>query len=157
MKDVLETLQKLPPKCAAIVFGQPRTILRGANQMGMFVGDQHTVDQWNLSQGISPEQVQAMIVGVTLGWDKDGADPDTHAADLGNRPGPFDYTYVGTVDVRITVSAPTEAVAAQKAQAEREQLIIHMIGRGYCDDEGPITGFAAGDTFDLVESTDPQT
>jgi hypothetical protein len=155
MRDVLETLKKLPPACAAVINGQAVIIRRGAPEPGEALGiGKDQVDQRNAKLGVTPQQVQAMIVGVTLGWDKDGADPDTHAEDYDSSPGPFTYEYLGEIEVTIRVTAPTEEAAFDLAKGRlrdlREQLDLR---NPYPSSLG---GFGISETLDLLETDDPK-
>lgn len=149
MKDVLATLQKLPPKCAAVIEGQAVFIRRGALDTAPAHIPTDQVGVWNQGHGITRQQAQAMVVGATLGWDKDGADPDTHAADLGSEPGPFLFTFAATIVVELKVSAFTEEQATEAGNSLARDVIETVDG---LDPE--ITG-ASFDSLDLIESTAP--
>lgn len=143
MKDVLETLKKLPPLCYAVMGDEVVQIRRGAVVPTPAFGCAHnTVDSANAALGVTPQQVQAMLVGVTLGWDMDGADPDTHAKDLGSEPGPYLYDFVGTVEVRVQVGAHTEEQALKDAR----EAILGMSWSG----QWSLTH------IDLIDTTDPK-
>lgn len=153
MRDVLENLKKLPPKCWAVVEGNPVCIFRGTREPTPAFVATDQVDQLNLKHGVSPQQVQAMIVGVTLGWDKDGADPDTHAEDLGEKPGPFFYEFLGLVEVKIAISAHADQEARRIADDTVSNLASTL--NDEVNDWPRITAFAVGDTLDLIETDDP--
>jgi hypothetical protein len=79
MTDVLATLQKLPELCAALhpSDGSKIVIRRGVP------GYTHAhpridVDEFNREEGVTPAQVEAMLVGSLFGWHVPGADPDKY-------------------------------------------------------------------------------
>jgi hypothetical protein len=156
LRDVLENLQKLPPRCAAVIGGRAVFIRRGAGSVPADVLSPTTVDQWNSLNGVTPQQVQAMIVGATLGWDRDGADPETHneVLDVEAPVGPFEYEYATEITVVIRpVGYHTEEQAAAAAKSALETL---------CDclnENSPVavvTDFGPGDTLDLTYTNDPR-
>ena len=155
MRDVLENLKKLPPKCAAVMNGRPVIIHRGSQHLGCWVGGKDQVDQYNARNGISPQQVQAMIVGVTMGWDKDGADPDTHHDTLSpeDPQGPFSYEFQAEITVTIKpVGYHTLDQATHAARAVLSTLCDQL------NENSPVAvaeGFAPSDTLDLVDTDDP--
>lgn len=149
MLDVLETLRKLPPECLAVHNGEVFKIRRGAQGLRAFPHPKDQVDQWNHGHGVSPQQVQAMIVGATLGWDMDGADPDTHAEDLDEKPGPFTYDFVVVLAHTMQIEAPTLEEATKKARTKSENLcdqICFDLGRG---------ANTSVENIDLIETDDP--
>ena len=145
MKDVLEVLQKLPAACLVIQDGEVRQSRRGVKGSAPFPYLTRQVDQWNHNMGVSPQQVQAMLVGSSLGWHMDGADPDTHAEDLGEETGPFTYEWIGTVTISVSVVAHTEEQALNKARA----FILD------CPNDVLWEGRWALQELDLVETDDP--
>jgi hypothetical protein len=156
MRDVLETLAKLPEKCAAVIEDQSVFIRRGAPEpsaTGLIAKDH--VDQWNAANGVSPAQVQAMIVGVTLGWDKDGADPDTHAEGFSEPTGPFVYEFQAEFTTSVKVNAHTEAAAAELARNR-----LFEVAGDLNEDVIPIyvdlSTVGVSDTIDLVDTNDPR-
>lgn len=141
MPDVLATLQKLPAKCAAVIDGQAVFILRGAGYGPSFIGTDQ-VDQWNQRNGVNPQQVQAMVVGATLGWDRSGADPDTHTEE----PGETWFDIYITVSVAIQIPAHTEEQALAEGRKRAEDLadrITFDIGS---------YGIAHVDNIDIIET-----
>jgi hypothetical protein len=76
MTDVLKTLEKLPPMCAARngVDG-PVLLKRGVAGFWRACPDLD-VDAFNSRHNVTPAQVQAMEIGSMFGWDAPGADPD---------------------------------------------------------------------------------
>lgn len=78
MKDALANLQKLPPKCAAVVEGQAVFINRGAREIAPAFMPTDQVEQWNRTNDVTTAHLRAMEVGLALGWDADGADPDSY-------------------------------------------------------------------------------
>jgi len=154
VKDVLENLAKLPEQCAVVLEGRSMWIFRGGREAHVAINmPTDTVDQWNARRGITPAQVKAMIVGVTLGWDMDGADPDTHAeateeSKVGS--GPFTYEYDTSIDVVVTVEAMNEQLAVEAA---REKL------RNYLSEDRDWPSVRIGSDINelyLLESTDPR-
>jgi hypothetical protein len=73
MNDILEILQTLPPTCAAFIDGKPVLIRRGAREALPTFDDPNV---YNTKHGISPEQVERMITGVVLGWEKLAPEPE---------------------------------------------------------------------------------
>ena len=154
MKDVLENLAKLPPECAALIGGRKVYIRRGARDP-IPLSTPITVDEWNTQKGVSDAQKQAMIVGVTLGWDMDGADPDTHAADaekLGDEF--FTYRYQSEIAVEIVIEAKSEQLAAEEARMRLGEVIEWLEAGDPIP--GQVGGYAASDTLDLAETDDPR-
>jgi hypothetical protein len=155
MRDVLENLAKLPPACAAMMAGRKVHITRGARNP-IPLSTPVTIDQWNAQHGVTEAQVKAMIVGVTLGWEMDGADPDTHAAasDDAEIGGPFEYTYQAEICVNIVIEARSEELAAQEAKM-RLQEVCDWLESGD-PIPGQVVGYSPSDTLDLVETDDPR-
>lgn len=149
MPDALDHLAKLPPRCAANIEGSAVMIVRGANKtMPAFLAGS-SVEKWNQDHGVTPEQVQAMLVGVTLGWDMEGADPDTHAADLGSpeHVGPFGYRFMATVLMEVTMVGPTIGTAEAAARLSITEVLNRQL-QGYPHEiEFPL---------DLIETDDPR-
>lgn len=143
MRDVLDTLAKLPPRCAAVVEGQAVFINRGVSRLSPAFLGRSTVDQWNARHGVTPEQAKAMLVGVTLGWDFDGADPDTYAPS--EHIGPFTYEFLATFVVPITLKAQTLGHGEMQAKAIALRLLTGLPEGSDC--EFPL---------DLLETDDPR-
>lgn len=156
MKDVLANLAKLPPECAATIAGRKVYIRRGARDP-IPLSTPITVDQWNAQKGVTEAQVAAMIVGVTLGWDMDGADPDTHADATGDQSvgdGPFDYRYQAEITLEITpLGYRTEELAAKGAQ-EALTALVDLLNEN--SPVGVIFNYGVSDTLTLVETNDPR-
>ena len=77
MTDVLTTLAKLPPMCAArdLVTNKPILIQRGV--LGYWPAPESLdIDAINARWNITPAQVKAMLAGSMFGWDAPLADPD---------------------------------------------------------------------------------
>lgn len=156
MRDALTSMSKLPEKCAAVMNDQAVYILRGARDPAPAIGlSTNAVDLWNQRNGVTPQQAQAMIVGVTMGWDRDGADCDEHVAALG-RPdgevGPFRYEWAGDVEVTISVVAPSEEEAHTLARARLQKLVDAL----YDADLNSGITYGASETLDLIETDDPR-
>lgn len=151
MRDALSNLSKLPPKCAATLEGRKVIIRRGGREP-IPLHSPLTVDAWNLNHNVTPAQVQAMIVGVTLGWEMDGADPDTHAPEderLGD--GPFVYEYGASISIGIKVEARSEVEAAKQADA------LFIRAETLLDDQEWLQGtHCVEGSLELLNSTDPR-
>lgn len=77
--DVLKTLEKLPPLCAARQpsDNSPVIIRRGIS--GYYPAPLNLdVDGFNARHGVSEVQREAMVVGSMFGCDVPGADPDKY-------------------------------------------------------------------------------
>lgn len=121
MRDVLEVLAKLPPKCAIIdELGAPCFIYRGASGFRPADIPASSVDAWNSMHSVTEEQKRAMMIGASLGWDAPGADPDAQSVVPEQRPNLFTYRVPFAVTVR--VKAPTEEAAAQEMHRAMEDL-----------------------------------
>lgn len=157
MRDAIENLKKLPERCFAVMNDQVVAIRRGAREPS-------PAPQWpkdgvahiNQQAGVTPQQVQAMIVGVTMGWDADGADPDEHVAPLDRPPeevGPFEYLFDSDVSVTIKVTdAYSEDEAYDKAKKRLEELVDAL----YDAELKPGITYGAADSLDLIETNDPR-
>ena len=87
MTDVLETLQKLPPKCYVPLLSNPTqtiTIWRGS--MGYTLWKVFETQEaakeycdWVNYGHATADQIEAMMVGSMFGWGVPGADPDMYA------------------------------------------------------------------------------
>ena len=118
MRDILETLQGLPPRCAVVMDGQAMFIRRGARDPDPALIPTTQVDQWNEEHGVTEAQVQAMLTGLTLGWDRDEV---TLSENLTT------YGFIAVFDVPITVQARTEEEAialARKAAPHIEGAVM---------------------------------
>lgn len=121
MRDALANLEKLPPQCYALIDDKVVSIRRGARRpepVDIIPKDQ--VEQLNRRNGVSWSQMRAMIVGVTMGWDADAADPDTHSEVFEEQPGPREYQFVATLTMEMGGVAYSEQDAIDKANAEIE-------------------------------------
>lgn len=155
MKDVLETLKKLPPMCAAELNGDVGIIKRGAGfSTHPLILNSHHVEIFNKQNGVLPEQAQAMIVGATLGWDKDGADPDTHKEVHNSNLGPFTYEFDVTFFGGFRVTARSVAEAKQKVEVAVEAF--EEAAQEWVEGDTAIISFCEpGDHWDLVNTDDP--
>ena len=82
-RDVLATLQKLPPLCYATLPSTGEVILIRRGESGYYPVTSHlTPTQLNTCLGTKPTatQVEAMLAGSMFGWEVPGADPDIVAA-----------------------------------------------------------------------------
>lgn len=155
MKDVLAHLAKLPPRCAAVVDGEVSFIRRGARAPDIAFIASDTIDRWNRDHGVTEAQVKAMIAGVTLGWDMDAADPDTHSASdeqLGDET--FEYRYQTDISAEIVIKARSEQLAAHDAKL-RAAEICDWLERSN-PTPGIVRGYSPSDTLDLIETNDPR-
>ncbi len=77
MADVLATLAKLPPVCAARhpITDAPIMIRRGEHGYHP-APPSLDPDGYNRRHNITPAQAEAMLVGSMFGWEVPGADPD---------------------------------------------------------------------------------
>jgi hypothetical protein len=76
MRDVLETLAKLPTMCAARHPSDKSVILIARGVMGYWPAPASIVDpdQFNERHGITAAQVDAMVIGSMFGWDVPGVE-----------------------------------------------------------------------------------
>jgi hypothetical protein len=149
MKDVLSTLKKLPPKAAAVINGEAMFIRRGAataTPSMLLRTDQ--VDQWNQANGVSREQQQAMLVGLNVGWDHDGADPDTHRREQEGLDPNRSFTFFQPLGIRITVRATSMDDAVEEAASYASQFCTWVNSEWTDPDFGHL---AVEDALDLVE------
>ena len=129
MPDVLETLKKLPPTCAATVNGETVLITRGVvgHETAPFGVD--SVEDYNHQRGITAAQRQAMEMGSTMGWHVEGADPDHWMETLeGEVTIPKFYRYMAPLQLVISVTEYNEPLAAQSAEQFRQQFINRAKG-----------------------------
>lgn len=129
MKDVLETLAKLPPRSAAVFNGEAVFIRRGATEVAPAFLARDRVDVWNHEHGVTRAQAQAMLIGLTQGWDADGADPDTHDPDEANETL---FTFAQPMMVTIAVRARSSAEAASRASTLASTL-TEWVNDCWCD------------------------
>lgn len=88
-RDVLATLQKLPPLCYAALPSTGETIAIKRGESGYHpVASRLTADELNsgLNPPPSPAQVEAMLTGSMFGWEAPGADPDVLEQRRRDRP-----------------------------------------------------------------------
>lgn len=126
MVDALDNLAKLPPKCAAIMNNAPVFIHRGANQPQPALLAPDQVQQWNVKHNVTLEQVNAMMAGVTLGWDREAADPDSHIVSDSQTTTQL-YTFAVTLAVTIEVQANSESHALHLATTKAENLADQIV------------------------------
>jgi hypothetical protein len=108
----MANMRKLPYSCYAWLDGKAVVIRRGKAKPGPSSISQDQVNWHNYTNDISHAQLQAMICGVTLGWDRAGADPDYHSKD----PMPLRHMQVHIpLSVTISVKAYSTADAIQEA------------------------------------------
>lgn len=120
MRDVLSVLQKLPPSCLVWAEGRAYIIHRGV--MGLHehpTASELQVVVKNHSDGITLEQVEAMKIGATLGWETEGAD-------LKPVTGNTTFVYSAPVQVLLSVNANHEADAAPVAVQALNKLIEYL-------------------------------
>jgi hypothetical protein len=84
--DVAKVLEKLPEICAARLPSDQSPILLHRGVPGYTPWKpSFDVDGYNSRKGITPAQVEAMLVGSMFGWHVPGADPDNYAEDGGKK------------------------------------------------------------------------
>jgi len=73
-------LAKLPAQCAARspTTGKPILIVAGELGFHPISPDDFDVEEFNRKSGVTPAQVEAMLVGSMFGFDAPGADPDNY-------------------------------------------------------------------------------
>ena len=73
-------LAKLPAQCAARSPTSGKPILITAGEIGFrpIFPDDFDVEAFNRESGVTPAQVEAMLVGSMFGFDAPGADPDNY-------------------------------------------------------------------------------
>jgi len=119
-RDVLEVLSKLPPAAMVWEDGQAYIIRRGV--MGRFeypLPSQNDTVVWNHDHKISVEQVAAMQVGSTMGWDSAGADITLPG-------GSTTFIYSAPLQVMLTVNANHEEDAAKLAEQALDGLVEYL-------------------------------
>lgn len=155
MRDVLDNLAKLPPSCWAIVDDQVIVIRRGAREPAVVTGiSRDDVARRNAADGVTEAQVKAMVVGVTLGWEMDGADPDHQDPDepLGDEL--FEYRYQAEIAVEIVIEARCEQLASDEAKLRLNEVCTWLDAGDPIP--GQVVGYSPSDTLDLIETTDPR-
>lgn len=76
-RDVLATLQKLPPVCLTRTTATRAVIAIRRGELGYYLVDPPiSPEEFNKLHGITPEQVAAMENGALFGWEVPEADPD---------------------------------------------------------------------------------
>lgn len=120
MRDVLEVLSKLPRSCLVWESGQGYVINRGVAGLHEYpIPSENDVILWNFNQKITPEQVEAMRVGATLGWDAPGAD-------IQFTGGSHTYVYSAPLQVMLSVNANNEEDAAKIAAQSLDKLVEYL-------------------------------
>ena len=117
MKDVLDTISVLPPQCASVMNGEAVFIRRGAREPDPAFMPVEQVPAWNIAHDVTPEQQTAMEVGVSLGWDLDGAHTDGVCET---------FTFTVTLAMTIKVDAASPEDAARLARVEAQTLLTEV-------------------------------
>lgn len=123
------SMRKLPPFCYARLDGISVMIRRGDDTPEAVALSSEQMAWRNHTHSITPQQVQAMICGVTFGWDHKSADPDTHCS----TPMPLRHM---EVSIPITVTVPVEAYSTE--DAIREALSNLVLPEGFIVDGRPL-------------------
>lgn len=122
-------MRKLPVVCYARMDGDPVLIRRGNSEPEPVALSGEQMAWRNHVQSVTPQQVQAMICGVTFGWDHRSADPDSHSA----TPMPLHHM---EVSIPITVTIPVEAYSTE--DAIREACSKLVLPEGFIIDGRPL-------------------
>lgn len=78
-RDVLEVLEKLPPKCASRLLTDNSPIMICRGESGYYpLKPSFDVDGYNARHGVSAAHRAAMDIGSAFGWEVPAADPDMY-------------------------------------------------------------------------------
>jgi len=148
MKDVLATLAKLPPRCAAVVEGQAVFIRRGARETSPAFMGTDQVEQWNADNDVTVEHLRAMEVGAALGWDADGADPDHYLPEDENPERLLTLLVPLALEVKVRTRFDAQAAETAKNLA---QTIINDATWTFEDQHWFVSIGMTADTPDIIQ------